>query len=108
MEPKSTDKCGSGWVSVRAYRCWLGDLDGGIVFQTSAGKARYVSFKSAEEIGFATSITKIRVRRAPEYDRVWPLLQSEYAHSSARKFLDRRGWTTEYLDTLAARPGREE
>ena len=40
----------------------------GIVFNTTASKARYVTYLSAKEAGYEPRLPDIKVKRAPEYD----------------------------------------
>lgn len=57
--------------------CAPGIIDGGFdvrdgvgLYRTaSASKARYLTYLSAKDAGFALSLTDVLVRRAPEYDR---------------------------------------
>lgn len=54
---------------IRAYRCIVDGFDNdGIVFTTSASKARYATKLNAADAGFKFDFREIRVVRAPEFD----------------------------------------
>ena len=80
-----------GMAEKRAFIAGTPDIDGeGVFLAESAGKARYRCFLAARDSGFISSLTEIRVRRAPEFDGMLP------KHS---------GWMPEYI---RLRAGSEE
>lgn len=52
----------------RAWRTEGGDGIVSITFATTRNKAKYNTYLSAQEVGHALSLTKIKIKRAPEYD----------------------------------------
>lgn len=52
---------------IRAFRVKAHGTEA-IVFATSASKARYSCYFSANDAGYKTTFTDISVKRAPEYD----------------------------------------
>jgi len=52
-----------------------GDEEGGIVAAETSGKARYVAFLAARDANYDFLITKLRVRRAPQFD-AWAMIEA--------------------------------